>query len=468
MIYWLGFLLLSYVLFLGFSAARSRYVSGGDQNDMAFASNGVSTTLLLLSFSATLFSTFTLLGVPDFFRNHGVGTWLFIGVTDVTMGFVVLWFGMRYKKFLKLESVSSMTQFLTARYRSKIAPLVYMAGIFVFLAPYVAIQIQGVSIFFDALSPAGVPIWFWSLIILSSILLYSLIGGFRAIVYSDVVQGLILLVVIYVIAGAVLNDVGGIRQMFEGVRVENAALLETPGPKGLMNWQYLVASFIAIIWMPITQPQLTSRIAAIKHEREIPIMAIGISLFAFLVLLPTIAIGLGGSLLYPGSSTGEFLGSVLVGDRGSFISALAIVGLLAAAMSTADSQIFSLSSEVQSGTKIISPKNKVISHRSIFLIFAVVCFVLSLLATSEIVALARVSFAGTAILGPMIVLAIASDNKPSKLTPYVAAVCLILFLTSSFGFLPKNFEGLRLDLGLFMATTLVAILEWLIIRNKET
>lgn len=449
---------LAYAIFLGVAANRARKINAGDATEKAFAKSGMPTWLLWLSFSATLFSTFTLLGVPNFFRTHGVATWLFIGVTDVAMGFVVLWFGLHFRRFLRTNKLHSLTQVLRVRYRTNLAYLVYIAGIFIFLAPYVAIQIKGVSGLFSVLS--GLDTWLWSVIVLATIVVYSWVGGMRAIVYSDVVQGLILIIVIWLVGFAVINEFGGLTALFDTVRAEKPELLTAPGPVGLMSWQYILASFIAILWMPATQPQLLTRLAATKSEREIPLMALGISCFAFVILLPTIVIGLGGAILYAGLTPNEFFATALVSDRAPLIGALAIVGLLAAAMSTADSQLHSLSTEID--VALTPPGKSLKAKRTSLLVavFAVLSFAVSFLEAREIVSLARVSFAGTAIIGPMIILSVSSVRVPSIICPLISLAALCIFLLSVLTVIPNQFGGVRLDLILFATTGAAALIEW--------
>lgn len=460
MIIWLLFFSILYVGLLIFAAKKARSQNKGSTDEILLARSGVPTILLFLSFAATLFSTFTLMGVPDFFRNHGVATWIFIGVTDVAMGFVVLWFGLRYKTIIDSENIRSMSGLLKKRYLGNSGWIIYLLGIFVFLAPYVAIQIQGVSQLLTALTPGGIPAWSWAVVMLALIFIYSWVGGLRAIMYSDVAQGVVLLGVLWAIATILMAKFGGPAELFEQARNTSTDHMTAPGPKGLMSFQFLFASFIAILWMPVTQPQLTTRIAAAKSVREIPLMALGISFFALLVLLPTIIVGMVGLVSYTGVSGGEFLAQVLVADQPPVLGALAIVGLIAAAMSTADSQLFALGSESQVGFASNDENLKIGSTKIIIVIFTIGCFALSLLATPEIVSLARVSFAGTGIIGPMIILAIFSKNHLSFVLPLITAISLFAFLLSSIGVIGNSYIGIRLDLLLFAITSVAAISEY--------
>ena len=85
--------------------------------------------------------------------------------------------------------------------------------------------------------------------------------------------------------------------------------------------------------MPISQPQLFARFTVMRDERSMIEMLLGMSVFVFLIITPTIAIGMYGAINYPDLSAGEFWVNTLVNDQPEIIGALAVVGLLAAAMS---------------------------------------------------------------------------------------------------------------------------------------
>ncbi len=63
-----------------------------------------------------------------------------------------------------------------------------------------AIQIRGIAIFLSATFPEAMPIWGWATAMILIMLIYSEVGGLKAIIYSDMLQGIILLIVICVIA----------------------------------------------------------------------------------------------------------------------------------------------------------------------------------------------------------------------------------------------------------------------------
>ena len=148
--------LIIYTVALLYSALRGRKESIGEAKQFLMAGSGVGATLGFLTFSATLFSTFTLMGMPDFFRVHGVGAWIFLGVTDVAMAFIILTFGLKLRDSIKHGDFHSVSRLINDRTGSRFAAFIYLLGIFLFLVPYVSIQIRGSAIFLNAVVPINI------------------------------------------------------------------------------------------------------------------------------------------------------------------------------------------------------------------------------------------------------------------------------------------------------------------------
>ena len=438
-----------YGIALIYCAFRGKRESAGDAQDFLLVRKGIGPVLGFLTFSATLFSTFTLMGMPDFFRQYGVASWIFLGVTDVALAFVALWFGLQLRKRFNSSNFRSVSDILRNAFGNKFASYVYLAGVFVFLAPYVAIQIRGIAIFLESVVPGSVATWIWAIGIMFLMLLYSMIGGLRAIMYSDAIQGIALLVVSWLIAYICLHNAGGIDTLVKEVGSREPALLSSPGPTGLLSTQFLVSSFIVIILMPISQPQLTIRLAAMRSTSNLRQMSVAVGLFAMLVILPTAAIGLYGAVNYGGVPTSQFLSGVLVSEQHPIVGSLAIVGLIAAAMSTADSQLFALGTEFE-GVRDSKSGSTVIHVKWIISIFMALATAFALVSNDQLVLLARVSFAGTAMIAPMVLAAILRQERLGIEIPIISLGGLILFLLSTMGLLSQSLLGLRTDLAVFI------------------
>lgn len=442
MIEWLMVLGPIYVLVLATLAWRSR---DANQSEKEFLLGNAKLGLMvgLLTTAASLFSTFTLQGMPDFFRQHGVASWIFLAVADGVMIFVIVWFAFYLRRKVSQKGFRGVGPLLNECYRTPWAGRMYFLGIFVFLIPYVSIQIKGITIFLTAVFPDFMPTWAWGLLIIGIMLLYSETGGLKAIIFADVIQAVVLLTVVWIIAVVCLDKMGGVSEMLQQVERQNAALLSSPGPKGLLGPQFLFASMLAIAFVPITQPHITTRLVIMKSIKETHRMAIGIGVFAILVILPTLFIGFYGAINYADLSTPDFLSQVLLFDQLPWVAALAVIGLLAAAISTSDSQLFAMGTEFRG--LFAEGISRMTMTRLAIVFFAVCALAFSQIASDELALLAISGFSGTAILGPMILVAILTDRPPAKWMIIATGVGLICFLGSQFGLIPKALLGMNLN-----------------------
>ena len=419
----------------------------------------------LMTFAATLFSTFTLLGMPDFSRTNGVGAWIFLAFSDAIMVFLILWFGFYLRKRVGKSTYQGMSALLQKCYQNKMAGYLYFTAVFLFLIPYIAIQIRGVAIFLVSAFPDFIPVWSWSIGIVLVMLIYSELGGLKAIIYADSLQGTLLLIVVWIVAFNCLNQVGGWNALFERVALLNRDLLSTPGPKELLSPQFLIASALAILMIPVTQPQLSTRLVIMKNYNALKRMATAVGFFAMLVILPTIIIGMYGAIFYADATTSEFLGGVLLGEQHEMIAAFIIIGLFAAAMSTSDSQLFAMGNEIK-GLLGLKEDDNLRPVRLVILLFALSALIFSLLSSDELVLLARLSFSGTALMGPMIILGIFSKRPQGFAMILLSFLALLIFILSNLGWFPKQILSFRTDLLLMILLGVAALINFLIIDRR--
>jgi len=181
--------------------------------------------------------------------------------------------------------------------------------------------------------------------------------------------------------------------------------------------------------IPATQPQVCTRLMIMKDTRKLHRMAVALGIFAFVILVPTIFIGFYGAIHYNGAPSQEFWSNVLLFEQANPVAALVVVGLLAAAISTADSQIFALGTELRSMLPA-GAKHGMRITRIAIMIFGASALAFSILSSDQFVLLAVASFKGTAMMGPMILAAIFSRKAPHQSIAWVSAGALLVFIGS--------------------------------------
>lgn len=465
MITWFWIFSVIYIGLLIYASTRT-FDKKRSIDDFMLAGSNIGALLGVLTYAAALFSAFIFMGMPDFYRVHGVGAWIFLAVSDGAMFFFIFWFGYHLRNKAKEMGFKGMSGMMRQVYGTKWAGYIVFLGAFLFLIPYVAIQIRGISIFFNAIFPELLPSWGWALIIVLIMLAYGIVGGLKAIVFSDAIQALLLLIVLWIIGYNCVKYFGNVNNLFDQVEKIDARLLSTPGPQGLFTLQFLLASFIAILLLPATQPQFSTRIVVMKSMRETYRMAAGLAVVSILVFVATAFIGMYGAVRYTTASSRDFISNSLLFDQGEVLAALAIVGLFAAVLSTSNAQVFALGSEFRSLIKG-DDRSVLLKTRIALAIFTVIVLIFSVVISDQLVLLARVSFTGTSMIAPIILVGILSKKQPGKELIIASAIALLLFLFSLSEYVPDELWGFRVDLALHGFLVLVILIS-LLMRSFKT
>lgn len=447
--FYTSILLVVYLLFLIGLIFYGKIQKKTDK-DYLFLSGKVGFFFGSMGLMASLFSTFSLKGMPEFFHGHGVSGWLFLCL-PITLQFsfilpVGLWFRNQVKKIETENGVSifNMEQLFRAINLPKFLQFFFLIFVSLFLLPYITIQIKGAALLLDKVFPfenSSNRFLLWSVLISGLIILYSISGGLKSIYISDSVQGIILFVSIWSIAIIAIYKIGGIENLFQNI--EDQKMLSLPGAKGIVTFQFLMVYVISILVAQIAQPQLFLRVLISKDKRTFVNISIAMLIIAPLVFIPAMIIGFYGLSV---SSDTNFLFNLLQNNVPALLAGVYIVGLLAASMSTADSQIFAVGTEWAGIFKEkFKGKGQIILAKVFALVMISIACYLAQLGFKSIVLFAKNTFIGTGILSPIIFacLFFYKDKKKIYFITGLVAFFSIYFLLSIFKFAPSNFFGIN-------------------------
>ena len=190
-------------------------------------------------------------------------------------------------------------------------------------------------------------------------LFYTTIGGYKAVAYTDLVQGVLMLLALALLPTVAIIEIGGVQALVAGLQAADASLLSGMGEHG---WGLVgvlaVASFLGIGLPFMGVPQFLIRYMSIKSPEQVP-KAAALSIATITCFgVGAVCIGLAGRVLFPGLEDAETVMPTL--SRELFpplVTGVLVVVLLAAIMSTVDSLLILLSSAVTRDLlqKIIKP-----------------------------------------------------------------------------------------------------------------
>ncbi|MCJ2541321.1 sodium:solute symporter family protein [Thermostichus vulcanus] len=393
----------AYLLLLAGIGFWSYRHAGQDPVSYFLAGRGLGSLLLTLTMLATLLSAFTFIGVPADGYTHGLGIFLGVGVTTAFIS--VLFFVLGYRLWLAAKHFQFITpsEFFGHRFNSPLLAALYSISALLFTAPYISIQIIGGARTLSVVLGDGLPYWPLAVLVAVVILAYVLLGGSQAVVWTDTLQGVILiggmLVAFVAIAGSLGGDAGA----------QLDPWLSLPGPTERWSWQRLIGYQLMLFMATPLFPQIFQRFYMAKNAQVFKTMMVVWPLLILVIFFPATLIGVWGRLAFPNLESADQIMPLMLQTLPSGLAALVIAAALAALMSTADSQLLTTSSLVTRDwvltyfNRHLSPTQEARLGRIVVLLIALVSFAIALNPPGVIVEIATWSFQGSAMLFPVLI-----------------------------------------------------------------
>jgi sodium/proline symporter len=381
----------------------------GSLSDYFLGGRTLNPWVAALSAQASDMSGWLLMGLPGAVYAFGTGqVWIAVGLAIGTM-LNWVFVAKRLRRYtIAAQDAITIPQYFENRFRdgSHILRIASAVFIIVFFAVYTASGFVACATLFSQVF--GIDYQIALVIGVLVILIYTFLGGFFAVCWTDLVQGLLMLcalLVVPIMAAAVLYGGG------DGAAVNL--------PPGFLNF------FTDASGRPLTAVSLISQLAwglgyfgmphilvrfmAIKEEAGVKRATIIAGVWVFLCLGMAVAVGAVGALFVPGLEDSETVfirmiqrvfmdGNAVV--RIPLLGGFFLCGILAAIMSTADSQLLvtasSLTSDIYKGSinKKASDAHLMWFSRAAVLAVAVIAYVIAMDRTSSIMGLVSNAWSG--------------------------------------------------------------------------
>ncbi len=307
-----------------------------------------------LSAGASDMSAWVLMGLPASIYAAGIGkAWIAIGLA---IGYAVSWIieAPRLRRFSIIADDSiTIPQYLTNRFKSSSKVLqIICAVIFIFAYTiYAASSMKACGTLFNTV--LGINASTAMYIAAAIIVAYTFLGGFSAVCWTDFFQGLLML------AALLVAPIFALALVNAGKGAETAAQLPAGYWSLWTDWKSIISGLgwgLGYFGMP----HIIVRFMAVRSDHELRKSAkIGI-VWNILIIAFSVAAGCIGHLLLGeiGDSSTVFIQMVRLIFPG-VISGILLSAILAASMSTADSQLLASASAFASDVyKPVFRKNK--------------------------------------------------------------------------------------------------------------
>jgi len=340
-------------------AFMARRRLGAGVSEFFLADRKVGGFVSALTYSATTYSAFMMIGLAGLTYLSGVGA-LGFELTYLCGMFMMVFFLPRFWLVGKKYGYISPMELLSDRYQNRGVGATAAILALVFLVPYGAVQLMGVGYLMNGVSGGAIPVMAGIGIAVLCAIAWSNIAGMRSVAWTDAFQALIMIVTSAVVLGVVINALGGFGSFFDRLESAVPGLLTVPTAKGAFSINMFIGLALPWLFFLISNPQVSQRLFIPKSVTAMKQMLGGFLIFGFIYTLISVLWGFSATLLVPGlenadKATPSLLALPIIPTG---LAIVVMIGITAAAISTIDSILLTLSSvwarDIHKG--LINPK----------------------------------------------------------------------------------------------------------------
>lgn len=410
------FIYLAAVFVIG--AFASRYMSKSEDG-FYLGDRDFGPIATAISAGATDTSGWIFIGAAGFAYTTGIATmWMLPGFI---IGYLLNWFVVapRFRRQGQELGAMSMADYLHKRLgdRRGIVKLVSAVIIAGFFLASMAAQLSAAQVTVTTVVADFDPTW--SLILSAAFVTgYCLFGGYRAVVWTDVTQGFIMMGVLVLFpVYMIFFELGGPAGFFNTLHgIDPALLTSTGGATGALAFGFLLGNIGFGIGEP-GQPHITQRFLSARDDKTIRQGSMVAMVWVIIVMTGSNLLGLIGRVMIPDLKDPEYVFPMVSMDILSpILAGVVLAAVFAAIQSTFSSQVMVATQSVASDTlksltkKEFSPQATVWISRITMIVLAVLATLVALSGWNGVFELVLYSWAGlAAAFGPLLIFCLYTD-----------------------------------------------------------
>jgi solute:Na+ symporter, SSS family len=349
-----GYLIVTLVIGLVAGRRSSHGVTGYVAADRQF---GLLTMYFVVG--GTIFSAFAFLGGPGWTYSRGAAAFYILsyGVLGIAP-----WYYLAPKaaRIGRRFGYVTQAQLVAGRFPSRTLSALFALLTVAAFVPYLMVQMSGAGIVFSAVTEQHVPFWLGAALAYGVVTTYVLFGGASAVGWTNVFEGVIMMIVAWGI-GLYLPEklYGGVTPMFERIAAERPELLTMPGLGAdgqPWSWGGYTSAILSSALGFAMWPHLFMKAFTAKSDRTLRRTIVLFPTFQ-IFLLPLFLVGFAGVLFATPPANADTILPHMILQTGlpAVIVGLFCAGALAASMSTGDALLHGAASvAIEDGIKPFS------------------------------------------------------------------------------------------------------------------
>jgi sodium/proline symporter len=338
------------VVYLGLLAGFAIWSRRETQTLKGFYLAGKKLPFWVVAFStnATGESGWLLLGLTG--MGYAVGAQAYWVVVGEILGIGLSWWmiSRRLKRLSDATDSITVPDVLAAKFQDRWHLIRGVAVIIILtmVTTYVTAQMVASGKALDGF--VGIPYEVGVIVGSAIIIAYTFVGGHKAVSYTDVLQGVLMLLGLFFVPIVAIDAAGGWSNVMTQLAAEDPQLIDmfSLTGDGLSGW-IAIASFVGIGLPFVGVPQLLVRYMSTRDDDELKKARWVSVAVLFVFTFGAVTAGIAGRALFPGLEDAEQIFPTLSSELFSpLVAGVLLVIVLSAIMSTADSLLLLASSAV--------------------------------------------------------------------------------------------------------------------------
>lgn len=385
-------------------SVRSRKGMGIGASEYFIGGRRIRGFLSAMTYSATTYSAFMLVGLVGLTYSGGVGALGFEMTYLVFTVVLLVAFAPRFWVAGRAFNIITPPELLAHRYESRMVGLAAGVLCLVMLIPYSSVQLIGAGLLIEGITDGTMSYMTGVLIMAVVSTLSAVYAGMRSVTWTDAFQAIVMLATSLVALFFVFFS-------FFGSPLEFGRELVLKRPELLqMRWQPAFFIGITLPWafFALTNPQASQRMFIAADGGSLRRMVVYFSLFGLAYTLITTLFGFQASLILPELENADRAMPLLLAHLPAAMSLLIFIGIFAAAASTLGSIVLTLSSIVSRDVfRVMAPKaseqTELIVGKVFIPVIVAACVVFAWMQPGLIAVLSSMASGGLLVAAPALI-----------------------------------------------------------------
>ncbi|MDY0654409.1 sodium/pantothenate symporter [Pasteurella multocida] len=337
------FLYLYFVFAVAYYAYAKRQ-KGSFLSEYYVGNRSMSGFVLAMTTAATYVGASSFIGGPGAAYKFGLG-WVLLAMIQVPV--VLFTLGVLGKKFAmwaREHKSLTINDILFSRYKSP--TIVLLASLSLLFSFFIMMAVQFIGVGRLLETTLNIDYRLSVLIFATTVGIYTFIGGFRAVVLTDTIQGLIMMIGTFLLLFGVIYAGGGVSQIIDTLETIDPRLITPYGIEARpLDFTFMASFWVLVCFGLLGLPHTVIRAMSYKNSKALHSgIVIGTVVIALLMLGMHLAGALGRAVVPELSVTDKIIPTLMIQVLPPVVAGIFLAAPMAAIMSSIDSMLIQASS----------------------------------------------------------------------------------------------------------------------------